>query len=129
MFSRSPNNCPSEIPSLGQIRERVTREYQLHEATLLAQLAGTNFVHALTGMTADRGFRVPVCRRRFAAQVLPAFSLSTQELPELGEHTDLDQLKRAVFTTPVGKTSGFEATSDGGFVVYVQSRLPIDRQP
>jgi hypothetical protein len=58
---------------------------------------------------------------------LPAFSLSTQELPELGERTDLNQLKQAVFTTPVGKTSDFEATSDGGFVVYVQSRLPIDQ--
>jgi hypothetical protein len=118
---------PSEIPSLGQIRERVTREYQLHEATLLAQLAGTNFVHALTGMTADRGFASLCVAAGLQPQVLPAFSLSTQELPELGEHTDLDQLKRAVFTTPVGKTSGFEATSDGGFVVYVQSRLPIDQ--
>jgi hypothetical protein len=60
-------------------------------------------------------------------QVLPAFSLSTQELPELGERTDLNQLKRAVFTTPVGKAGGFEATSDGGFIVYVQSRLPMDQ--
>ncbi len=59
--------------------------------------------------------------------MLPAFSLSTQELPELGEHTDLNQLKQAVFTTPIGKTSDFETTSDGGFVVYVQSRLPIDQ--
>jgi len=33
--------------------------------------------------------------------------LSTQELPELGERADLDQFKHAVFTTPVGKTSGF----------------------
>jgi ribosomal protein L39E len=32
-----------------------------------------------------------------------------------------------VFTTSVGKTSDFVPTSDGGFVVYVQSRLPIDQ--
>jgi ribosomal protein L39E len=45
----------------------------------------------------------------------------------LGERADLNQLKQAVFTTPVGRTSDFEATSAGGFIVYVQSRLPIDQ--
>jgi hypothetical protein len=78
-------------------------------------------------MTADRGFASLCVAAGLQPQVLPAFSLSTEELPELGEHADLDQLKRAVFTTPVGKTSDFEATSDGGFMVYVQSRLPIDQ--
>jgi hypothetical protein len=118
---------PSEIPSLDQIRERVTREYQWREATLLARRTGTNFVRTLTGMTADRGFASLCVAAGLEPQVLPAFSLSTPELPELGGRTDLNQLKRAVFTTPVGKTGGFEATSDGGFIVYVQSRLPIDQ--
>ena len=118
---------PSEIPSLDQIRERVTRDYQWREATLLAQRTGTNFVHTLTGMTADRGFASLCVTAGLEPQVLPAFSLSTPELPELGERTDLNQLKRAVFTTPVGKTGDFEATSDGGFIVYVQSRLPMDQ--
>jgi hypothetical protein len=118
---------PSEIPSLDQIRERVTQEYQLYEATLLARRAGTNFVRTLTGMTADRGFASLCVAAGLQPQVLPAFSLSTQELPEQGERTDLNQLKQAVFTTSVGKTSDFVPTSDGGFVVYVQSRLPIDQ--
>ncbi len=118
---------PSEIPSLDQIRERVTREYQLQEATLLARRAGTNFVRTLTGMTANRGFASLCVAAGLQPQVLPAFSLSTQELPELGERAELNQLKQAVFTTSVGKASDFVATSDGGFVVYVQSRLPIDQ--
>jgi hypothetical protein len=118
---------PSEIPPLDQIRERVTREYKWREATLLAQRTGTNFVRTLTGMTADRGFASLCVAAGLEPQVLPAFSLSAQELPELGERTDLNQLKRAVFTTPVGKAGGFEATRDGGFIVYVQSRLPIDQ--
>jgi hypothetical protein len=118
---------PSEIPPLDQIRERVTQDYQWREATLLAQRTGTNFVRTLMGMTADRGFASLCVAAGLEPQVLPAFSLSTQELPELGERTDLNQLKRAVFTTPVGKAGGFEATSDGGFIVYVQSRLPMDQ--
>jgi hypothetical protein len=118
---------PSEIPPLDQIRERVMREYQWREALLLARRAGTNFVRTLTGMTADSGFASLCIGAGLQPQVLPAFSLSTPELPELGGRTDLNQLKRAVFTTPVGKTGDFEATSDGGFIVYVQSRLPIDQ--
>jgi hypothetical protein len=118
---------PSEIPSLDQINDRVTQEYQLQEAALLARRAGTNFVRTLAGMTADYGFASMCVAAGLQPQVLPAFSLSTQELPELGAHADPNQFKQTVFTTSVGKTSGFEATSDGGFVVYVQSRLPIDQ--
>ena len=118
---------PSEIPALDQIRDRVTRDYQWRQATLLARQAGTNFVHTLTGMTADRGFASLCVAAGLQPQVLPAFSLSTRELPELGEAIGLNQLKQAAFTAPVGKPGGFEETGDGGFIVYVQSRLPIDQ--
>jgi hypothetical protein len=118
---------PSEIPSLDQINERVTREYELQAATLLARRAGTNFVHTLTGMTADRGFASLCVADGLQPQMLPAFSLSTQEMPGLGERDELNQFKQAVFTTPVGKMSDFVATRDGGFIVYVQSRLPMDQ--
>ena len=118
---------PSEIPPLDQIRERVTQEYQLQVAAFLARSAGTNFDRTLTGMTANHGFASLCVAAGLQPQVLPAFSLSTQELPELGERTELNQLKQVVFTTPIGKTSDFVATSDGGFIVYVQSRLPTDQ--
>jgi len=118
---------PSEIPALDQIRDRVTWDYQWREAILLARRAGTNLVRTLTGMTADRGFASLCVAAGLQPQVLPAFSLSTRELPELGDQAELNQLKQAAFTTPVGKTSDFVATSDGGFIVYVQSRLPIDQ--
>ena len=121
------NRLPSEIPPFDQIRERVTQDYQLQEAILLARHAGTNFVRTLMGMTANRGFASLCVAAGLQPQELPAFSLSTQDLAELGERADLNQLKQAVFTTPVGRTSDFEATSAGGFIVYVQSRLPIDQ--
>ena len=60
-------------------------------------------------------------------QALPPFSLVTRDLPELGERAGLDQIKQAAFSTPVGHTSGFEETSDGGFVLYVQAQLPVDQ--
>jgi hypothetical protein len=118
---------PSEFPALDQIRDRVTQDYQWRQAVLLARQAGTNFVHTLTEMTADRGFASLCTAAGLQPQILPPFSLSTQELPGFGDRTELNQLKQAAFSLPVGKTSGFEETGDGGLIVYVQARLPIDQ--
>jgi hypothetical protein len=38
----------------------------------------------------------------------------------------LNQLKQTAFTTQVGHASNFEATGDGGFILFVQSQLPVD---
>jgi parvulin-like peptidyl-prolyl isomerase len=58
---------------------------------------------------------------------LAPFSLSSSEVPELGDHADLGQLKQAAFTTPPGKISRFVPTADGGFILYVESLLPVDQ--
>ena len=119
---------PSEIPAFDQIGARVTKDYRLHEATLLAQRAGTNFVHALSSqMAAGQTFASACVAAGLPPQALPPFSLSTRELPELGGRAELDHLKQAAFSTPVGHASGFEETDDGGFVLYVQSQLPVDQ--
>ncbi len=119
---------PSEIPSFDQIRARVMEDYRLHEATLLAQRAGTNFYfNATIQMAAGTTFAQAAVAAGLRPQALPPFSLGTRDLPELGDRAELDQLKQAAFSTPVGHTSGFEETSDGGFVLYVQSQLPVDQ--
>jgi hypothetical protein len=119
---------PSEIPPLAEIRARVTQDFQSHEATLLAQRAGTRFAVALTASLAGgKSFSAACIAAGFVPEPLPYFSLSTRELPELGDHADLNQLKQAAFSIGVGRASGFEQTGDGGFVVYVQSQLPVDR--
>jgi hypothetical protein len=121
---------PSEIPPLEEILNRVTQDYQIHEATALAQRNGTNFVFNLAiGMAGGKTFSSICVAAGLQPQTLPPFSLGTQKLPELGEHADiLTQLKQAAFPTPNGRTSQFEQTEDGGFIVYVQSRLPVDQQ-
>jgi hypothetical protein len=120
---------PTAIPLLEEIRDRVTDDFQLREATLLAQSAGTNFVIKLAvGNALGKSFAAECIAAGLQPQMLPPFSLATEELPELGDHTnDLTQLKEAAFSTPAGHTSQFEETDDGGFVVYVQSHLPIDQ--
>jgi hypothetical protein len=119
---------PSEIPSFDRIRARVTEDFRLHEATLLAQRAGTNFDQTLARqMAAGHSFAATCIAAGLQPQALPPFSISTRDLPELGDRAELDQFKQATFTTPVGHASGFVETSTGGFVLYIQSRLPLDR--
>jgi parvulin-like peptidyl-prolyl isomerase len=121
-------NIPSEIPPLDQIRGRVTQDIKLQEARYIAVRAGTNFVRALSvQMAAGKSFAAASVAGGTQPQVLPPFSLSTQDLPELGESVKINQLKQAALTTPVGFHSGFEPTEDGGFVLYVESRPPIDQ--
>jgi hypothetical protein len=118
---------PSEIPPLEQIRDRVSRDYQWGEAVRLAQQAGTNFAQTLMGLTAYRGFVSLCVAAGFQPQLLPPFSLSTTNVAELNGHATLNQLKQAAFSTPPGRASGFVYTADGGFIVYVQSHLPMDQ--
>jgi len=63
-----------------------------------------------------------------APLVLPAFSLSTSEMPELGERASVGQLKQAAFTTPAGHVSKFVPTADGGFILFVREMLPVSQQ-
>ena len=118
---------PSEIPTLDQIRDRVTQDYRTVAATMLAQRAGTNFAPALAGqLIAGHTFASACIAVGQRPEVLPPFSLSTQELPELGDRLQLNQFLRIVANTPAAHASPFVETEDGGFVVYVLSRKPVD---
>jgi SurA-like N-terminal domain len=119
---------PSEIPSLEQIHDRVTEDFKMHAATLLAQAAGTNAAVALKIKMATGGGFTSACQAvDLKPEALPPFSLSTKDVPELAGRIELSQLKQAAFVTPVGQASGFEETDNGGFIVYVQSQLPVDK--
>ena len=119
---------PSEIPALADIRDRVTANFKFVEARQLAQSAGTNFaITAKIKMATGSSFASAAVAAGLSPQVLPPFSLSTRELPQLGELADLNQVKQAAFSTAAGQSSAFEANNAGGFVLFVQSQLPVDQ--
>jgi SurA N-terminal domain len=118
---------PSEIPPLADIRDRVTQDYRFQVARQIALRAGTNFVRSLnSSLAVGKSFASACVAAGLQPQVLPPFSLSTRELPELGGHAELNQVKQAAFSTTIGHAGNFTETSDGGFVLYVQSQLPVD---
>lgn len=120
-------NLPSEIPPLSEIHGQVTRDLELREATFFARRAGTNFVRVLGAeMARGKSFAAASVAAGYEPQVLPPFSMTTDDLPELADSGELNEVKEAAFTTRPGFPSNFEETDDGGFVIYIESRLPID---
>jgi len=123
------SNLPSEIPPLNQIRDRVTQDLRLRLATMAAQRLGTNFAHRLPiQMAAGKSFAAAGFADGLDPLVLPRFALSTQDVPELDNHATMAQLREVALDTPAGSASPFVQTDDGGFILFVQSRLPIDQE-
>ena len=122
---------PSEIPPLDQIRERVTADYKNDQARSLARQAGQALYATLTnGMAQGKTFSNICAEAKFQATELPPFSLSTRAVPQAEEHISLNGrggLKEIAFSTQPGKLSNFQPTTEGGFILYVKSKLPLDQ--
>lgn len=119
---------PSRIPSLNEIHSRVVADYELVTAAQMARENGQKFAQTLTNAMATGKTFAGICTESKVRPVmLPPFSLSTQELPQVESHVRLDMFKQIVYMTPVSKASGFFPTQDGGIIVYVREKLPIDQ--
>ena len=118
---------PSEIPALDKIRERVVADYRYEQAKNLARQTGLSFYTALTnGLAQGKTFETICTEAKVKSFALPAFSISTRSLPGVEEHISLNMLQQLAFTTAPGKASGFQWTTEGGVVLFVKNKLPID---
>lgn len=109
---------PSEIPSLDSIHDQVQADYQYIQAAQLARAAGTNFSQKLvTGLSQGKNFAALCAESKLTPVKIPAFSLSTRSLPEIENRISLGRLQEIAFGIPVGQTSGFVSTEDGGGVI------------
>jgi hypothetical protein len=118
---------PSEIPSFNEIRNRVVEDFKSYEGILLARAAGTNFFHGVSvQMAMGKTFAQAAVAAGQAPVALKPFSLSSREIPEAEEHGGSRQMLYAAAQTPPGHMTPFVPTTDGGFVLYVQSMLPVD---
>jgi len=119
---------PHETPPLDQIRDRVVADYKRSQALSLARQAGAAFYQSLTNGLAQGGSFTNLCHAaKLTPLQLPPFSIASRELPpELEPFVSLNQLKQAAFGTTPGKVSPFEPTSEGGMILFVKAKLPID---
>lgn len=121
------DKIPSEVPPLADIHERVTGDYKFTHGLLLARQAGVEFYHTATNELAEGKTFSAVCSAAKVHPVFPPpFSLSTSRLPQVEDEVRLAQFKQATFSTTTGHVSSFVPSSLGGFLVFLQARLPID---
>jgi len=118
---------PSEVPPLEQIRDRVTADSKYDQARVLARQAGQALYLTLTnGLAQGKSFSNLCAEAKFQVTELPPFSLSTRSLPEAEDRISLNQLKQMAFSTQPGQATSFQQTSEGGVILYVKAKLPID---
>ncbi len=118
---------PSEVPPLDSIRARVTTDCRYQQAVSLARQAGVKFLASLTnGLAQGKTFANLCTEAKLKPVLLPPFSQSTRSLPEVEQDLPLQQFKQIAFNTPVGKTSDLVPTRDGGMLIHVNSRMPLD---
>jgi hypothetical protein len=118
---------PSEVPSFEKIQTRVADDYRYSRAVMLARQAGSRFAAmCAAGIPNGKPFSAICADAKVRSVALPPFSISTRSVPEIEEYAQLPDFKRAAFSLKPGKNSDFQETADGGFVVFVQSELPLD---
>lgn len=119
---------PSEVLPFGEIHERVVADFKNFEAVMRARAFGTNFYQTLTRqMATGKTFAQSAVAAGQAPVAMKPFSLSSREILEAEEHNiDAREILLAASKTQPGHLSPFVPTSDGAFVLFVQSMLPVD---
>src|SRR5207247_1937283 len=117
---------PSDNPPFETIREKVVHDYKFTQAVLQARKAGEEFYNTLTnGLAGGKSFTAICTEAKLQPEMPPPLSLSTRSLTNVESHVSLHEYKQAAFGTPPGKASVFTPTADGGFIVFVQAKLPL----
>ncbi len=118
---------PSQIQPLETIKEKVTEDYRLAEARKLARQAGEKFAAAAAqNLSQGKTFKAIAEQEKVKPVSIPPFSLNTRSLPDLEEKVSLNTLQNVVSHLAPKKSSDFVATPDGGLVLYLDARLPVD---
>jgi hypothetical protein len=120
---------PSLIQALSVVYDKVVADYRRDKSLELAKAAGDKFAAALqTGMQqSDKTFDSICAEENIKPEALPPFALTTTNAPpQIPGKALFEQIQEVAFNLPTDECSKFVPTSEGGFVVYVRQRLPVD---
>ena len=118
---------PSRIPALSEIRTRAVADYKYVQAMRMAQMNGHIFAQTATNdLMHGKTFSAIATAAKVETIEVPPFSLNSETVSKIDDIVDPNTFKEVSFGTPVGKVSGFIPTREGGFVVHVRERLPVD---
>ncbi|HTH47558.1 MAG TPA: SurA N-terminal domain-containing protein [Candidatus Limnocylindria bacterium] len=118
---------PSTLPALDTVRARVTADYRRTKALEAAHTAGEAFATAVsTALAQGKTFEAAAADQNVKVTELAPFSLATQSLPGLDARVNLALLKDTAFSLKPGTASRFVQAGDGGFVLFLKERRPVD---
>ncbi len=116
----------SEIPPLDSIRDKVTEDYKRIQSQVLARQAGQAAHAKLTNaMAAGKSFTAAATELGLNSVKLEHFNQLSRSIAGLDARIDPGSVKNAAFALKAGETSPFTFTRDGGFVLHVNSFLPV----
>lgn len=120
---------PSENPPYATVKDRVERDFKLAQATQTARITGAMFASGATnGLAQGKAFTTLCAEVKTKPILLPPFSLGSRKLEDVEDHISLQQFMQVAFSTPVGEVSQFTPTMEGGMVLYVKDKLPLDEK-
>lgn len=118
---------PSEVPALDSVQVRVTADYKRVKSQEALRAAGEAFAAAVTAALAQgKSFAAAAAELNSKPVQLEPFSLVTQTLSGLDLRFNFPQLKDTAFNLKSGSASRFIAGSEGGFVLFLKERRPVD---
>ncbi len=120
---------PSQVQALSVIYDKVVADYRAEKALELARAAGEKFDTDLqTGMVQqDKTFDAVCAAAKVKPMALPEFALTTTNRPpQFASKALFERVQEAAFALPNDQCSKFVPTEDGGVIVYVKERLPVD---
>ena len=118
---------PSEIPTLDSVRARVVADYKRAKSVEAAHTAGEAFATAVSAALAQgKTFEAAAAAQNAKVTDLAPFSLVTQSLPGLDARVNPAVVKDTAFNLKPGAASRFIQTGDGGFVLFLKERRPVD---
>lgn len=119
---------PSELPPFETVQPKVTEDYKMTEARKLASAAATGFIPMATNQLAAGVAFNQVCEAAGATHVdlVPFSPGTTPPLEGLDPTFNLRTLQRTVMEMKAGDISQFLPSRDGGYVLYVAERTPVE---
>jgi hypothetical protein len=130
-----------------QVQAKVIDDMKQQQAFMMARSNGLAFeAKAMTAMNQGKGFDSVASANKVGLVTLPAFSLtgatnlqSEAELKKmetvspnvahlLVDRNEFQQLVENVYTLQTGKISPYIPTMQGGYIVYLKARQPVDSE-
>jgi len=119
-------NVPSEVRPFQDVEVSVTEAVRRTESRAGAEEAGRKFSETATiALGQGKAFDAIATEAGFQSVVLTNFSSETTLLEGLPARLTAGELVRVAAEIQAGKVSSFTPAADGGFVLHLESRIPV----